>query len=217
MMSVVSDDGKMQRSGRAAPLPLDERQAAIVRAVMPLLASRGRNVTSRELAEAAGVAEGTIFRAFDNKQRLVHAVMEAYLDPALLAARLDELQDDDTLDGFVRAVVAAFEERVAGAVAIMSAIDMHHRGGPPRDPRHHHEGWNRGKEVVDVLERRLEPWAGSLSVAPRRAALFVGSVALTTALPRARRLLGDDELTADEVSRMILGGILGGDPAASSA
>lgn len=52
----------------------DERRAAIADAVMPLVAERGLDVTSRELAEAAGVAEGTLFRAFGDKTALVGAV-----------------------------------------------------------------------------------------------------------------------------------------------
>src|SRR5690606_24835873 len=48
---------------RARPLAPEERREAILDAVLPLLRERGREVTSRELAEAAGVAEGTIFRA----------------------------------------------------------------------------------------------------------------------------------------------------------
>lgn len=52
----------------------DERRAAIATAVMPLVAERGVDVTSRELAEAAGVAEGTLFRAFGDKTALVGAV-----------------------------------------------------------------------------------------------------------------------------------------------
>ncbi|MCU1430433.1 MAG: DNA-binding transcriptional regulator, AcrR family, partial [Actinomycetia bacterium] len=36
----------------------------IVAATLPLLLEHGDRVTSRQIAEAAGIAEGTIFRAF---------------------------------------------------------------------------------------------------------------------------------------------------------
>lgn len=52
----------------------EDRKAAIVDAVLPLVAERGHDVTSRELAYAAGVAEGTLFRAFGDKTALVGAV-----------------------------------------------------------------------------------------------------------------------------------------------
>ncbi|MBN9326134.1 MAG: TetR family transcriptional regulator, partial [Cellulomonas sp.] len=45
-------------------MPPDERRRAILRAVLPVVRERGADVTTRELAEAAGVAEGTLFRVF---------------------------------------------------------------------------------------------------------------------------------------------------------
>lgn len=61
-------------SRRAAPLAPDDRRAAIIEAVLPVVGERGLDVTSKELAAAAGVAEGTIFRAFGDKPCLVGAV-----------------------------------------------------------------------------------------------------------------------------------------------
>lgn len=68
--------------GRAAPLPPDERRAAILLAVQPVLLERGASVTTRELAEAAGVAEGTLFRVFTDKVTLVRQAVMAAVDPA---------------------------------------------------------------------------------------------------------------------------------------
>ncbi|GIG20965.1 hypothetical protein Cch01nite_16890 [Cellulomonas chitinilytica] len=70
------------RPGRAAPLPPDERRRAILRAVAPVILERGISATTRELAEAAGVAEGTLFRVFDDKATLMRAAVFAALDPA---------------------------------------------------------------------------------------------------------------------------------------
>ncbi|WP_421733456.1 TetR/AcrR family transcriptional regulator [Cellulomonas sp.] len=70
------------RSGRATPLPPDERRAAILLAVRPVLLERGAAVTSRELAEAAGVAEGTLFRVFTDKVTLIREAVLAAIDPA---------------------------------------------------------------------------------------------------------------------------------------
>ncbi len=61
-------------SRRASPLAPEDRRAAIVDAVLPVVGERGLDVTSKELAAAAGVAEGTIFRAFGDKPCLVGAV-----------------------------------------------------------------------------------------------------------------------------------------------
>ena len=46
--------------------------APIVDAVVPLLLEHGGDVTTRQIAEAAGIAEGTIFRVFPDKAALLH-------------------------------------------------------------------------------------------------------------------------------------------------
>ncbi|HET9301799.1 MAG TPA: helix-turn-helix domain-containing protein, partial [Propionibacteriaceae bacterium] len=65
---------------RAAPLPLDERRAALIAATEPLLEQFGREISTRQIAEAAGIAEGTIFRAFATKEELIDAVIKDSFD-----------------------------------------------------------------------------------------------------------------------------------------
>ena len=62
-----------RRTGRAAPMAPDDRRRAIVDAVVPLLLEHGGDVTTRQIAEAAGIAEGTIFRVFPDKPALLMA------------------------------------------------------------------------------------------------------------------------------------------------
>src|SRR3954454_15719963 len=69
------------RPRRASALPADERRAAIVEATVPLLLEHGTAVTTRQIAEAAGVAEGTIFRVFPDKDAVIDAAVEAAFDP----------------------------------------------------------------------------------------------------------------------------------------
>ena len=52
---------------RASAMPAEERRTAIIEAVRPLLAEYGESVTSKQIAAAAGIAEGTIFRVFADK------------------------------------------------------------------------------------------------------------------------------------------------------
>src|SRR5437870_13782171 len=64
---------------RAVALPADERRRMIVDATLPLLLETGEMVTTRQIADAAGIAEGTIFRVFSDKDALIAAVGERAL------------------------------------------------------------------------------------------------------------------------------------------
>src|ERR1044071_3703016 len=59
----------------------DDRRAALVEATIPLLREHGLDVSTRQIAEAAGVAEGTIFGVFENKNKLVTVSVLQALDP----------------------------------------------------------------------------------------------------------------------------------------
>ena len=50
------------RSERARRMPPAERREALINATLPLVLWHGPGVTTRQIAEAADVAEGTIFQ-----------------------------------------------------------------------------------------------------------------------------------------------------------
>src|SRR5210317_2077536 len=79
------------QKARARPLSPEDRRAAILDAVVPLLIDHGAAVTTAEMAEAAGIAEGTIFRVFPDKASLLHAAVERTLDPSPVDAELSAI------------------------------------------------------------------------------------------------------------------------------
>jgi AcrR family transcriptional regulator len=55
---------------RAPAMSIEDRRLAIVSAALPLLVEHGGSVTTSQIAAAAGIAEGTVFRAFKDKREL---------------------------------------------------------------------------------------------------------------------------------------------------
>jgi AcrR family transcriptional regulator len=99
------------RPGRARPMSRDERRIAIAVATIPLLELHGAQVSTRQIAEAAGVAEGTLFRAFDDKVELLHAAAERAVDPASAVAEIDGLPDAGSLPAELQQVVEVLTAR----------------------------------------------------------------------------------------------------------
>ena len=63
-------------------------------ALIPLLVERGGDVTTKEVARAAGIAEGTIFRVFPDKRSLLLAAAEEAMNPAGGEEAFDEALAD---------------------------------------------------------------------------------------------------------------------------
>ena len=59
----------------------EERRAALIAATIPLLREHGPDVSTRQIAHAAGVAEGTIFGVFSDKNTLLATALASALDP----------------------------------------------------------------------------------------------------------------------------------------
>lgn len=115
----------------------EDRKAAIIDSVLPLVAERGNDVTSRELAQAAGVAEGTLFRAFGDKAALVGAVAAEGLQRAARPEEmLGELVGIDTrlpLERRLGLVIEMGRSRTAEVMRWMSVLRQMHGGMPPSD------------------------------------------------------------------------------------
>lgn len=69
------------RRKRVPALSPEERRAALIDATIPLLHEHGVDVSTRQIARAAGVAEGTIFGVFETKSSLVVCSVIKALDP----------------------------------------------------------------------------------------------------------------------------------------
>ncbi|MEO1593553.1 MAG: TetR/AcrR family transcriptional regulator [Cyanobacteria bacterium J06632_22] len=82
----------MQLTRRSAP-PAEDTQSRILKAAQRLFARQGYGATTtRDLAKAAGVAEGTLFRHFENKKAiLIEVATRGWVE--LLTELLTELSE----------------------------------------------------------------------------------------------------------------------------
>src|SRR5947209_8293445 len=118
----MSEPATAVKTTRATALPADERRSTIVAAALPLLLEHGDRVTSRQIAEAAGIAEGTIFRVFADKDEIIAAVVEQALDPAPLEAALAQITPGLTFEAELVAAVVIMQQRVIDVWRLVSSI-----------------------------------------------------------------------------------------------
>lgn len=158
----------------------DDRRRAITDAVAPLLLEQGTSLTTRQLAEAAGVAEGTLFRVFESKQELIAAAALAALEAEPAIAQLAALPEGQSLTERVASILGIVQQEIRRTRALlMAAFHRDGRGhppGPPHKPFHH----ERQQRVTDAITRSLEEYAGQLTVPPPTAAGVLQAMAFAS-------------------------------------
>lgn len=153
---------------RARPLSPEERREAILDAVLPLLRERGRDVTSRELAEASGVAEGTVFRAFGDKESLLEAGVAKLLAPGPFREQLRRIPRDLPFDHKLTRVIDALRVRFGEVLRVMTLFAL---DGPPPVPASGNSEW------LEIVCELFEPDAPRLGVPVETVAWYLRLVA----------------------------------------
>ncbi|RYB94673.1 TetR/AcrR family transcriptional regulator [Nocardioides oleivorans] len=184
---------------RAKPLSPDDRRAALVTATVPLLVEHGRTVTTKQIADAAGIAEGTIFRVFDSKDDLVAAALDRALDLEPFIAQLQEVDPDQPLGALLLEVVELFQHRFERVFTLMSRMGMI---GPPKARRHMEAERERVAAILQVL---AEPHRDQLRVPP---AQLMHMVRLLTFSGTHPHISDGHPLTAADIVDTVLNGVL---------
>lgn len=177
-------------------MPPEDRRAMIIDAVIPLLLMHGKAVTTRQIAAAAGIAEGTIFRAFGDKESLVQAAIAKHLDPTSLRKRLSAIDPalplEQKVEQIVELMLARFE-RIFGFMAALGEV-----GRPPApEDRLAFQG-----VVAGILRPDLE----RLNLSAERVAQFIRLVTFASSIPQFNRTIDFD---SHDITTLILTGIAG--------
>lgn len=152
---------------------------------MPLIVAHGRDVTTRQIAEASGVAEGTLFRVFDDKDAIIDAAVEEFLDPEPFREALRRIDPSLPLEMKLRLVLDRFQDRFSGIFGVFASLGTKPR--PPAAPNI--------DEIVAIFEHLLAPELDALRVPVADVFAYVRLVAFASALPHFAPTVGLDTQT----------------------
>ena len=133
----------------------EDRRASLIAVTVPLLCQYGRNVTTKQIAEAAGVAEGTIFRAFKIKEDLIQDAIRSAFDPVPTLVELGGIDQDAPLRDRLVAVAAVLQRHLQLVFNLMIALGM--SAPPPEIDRRRRDARAGNAMILRRIEMILAP------------------------------------------------------------
>jgi AcrR family transcriptional regulator len=183
----------------------EERRDDLIDVTLKLLREHGRAVTTRQIADAAGVAEGTIFRVFDTKEELVEAAITRAFEPGALIERIEEIDPDDPLHVRLVKLTSILQQRFRATFDLMKKVGM------VRPADHVHDS-PEAVELREYVHALLESVVGAdrsrLSVPSRD---FVHRLRLLTFAGSHPHITDGQLLTPEEIVDTLLHGLLRGE------
>jgi AcrR family transcriptional regulator len=178
---------------------VEERRATIVAAALPLFLEQGGAVTTREVAIAAGIAEGTIFRVFADKRELLDAVVDAALDPMPTEAAIAAIDPSLSFEARLVAAVDILRARVEHVFRVLTAAANSGEGQPGAATRPPREL----RELVKLFARE----SSRLRCSPSEAAHLLRGLTFSGTHPS---FVVGDPLSSSEIVSVLLDGICRG-------
>ncbi|RMB61693.1 TetR/AcrR family transcriptional regulator [Tessaracoccus antarcticus] len=184
---------------RAAPMPPEQRRAAIVDAALDLMEANGPELTTRMVAEAAGVAEGTIFRVFPTLPDLLGATYSEFLSRERLMVSLEAVELGDTLEsktlGCVRGIVDYFSH-----IHSVLPPPKHESAPSPNAACVRDAHKERFADLRDWVVATISPHTDELTISPENYSHFLKALAMGMAMARP------GGLTPEDITRFALDG-----------
>ncbi len=188
-------------------MPPEERRAAIIAATRPLILQYGAEVSTKQIAEACALAEGTLFRVFPNKDAIVHACVDDLLDPKSLVAAIGRIDRGLSLPDQITEAVRLLYDAGRQVVGVFAILHPKRAAGEkaiePKHPAHQQDDkavWAERKEApARALTELLTPYAAQLQTELPVAIAFIRGSVLAATHP----LTGADALDAPTLSTLI--------------
>lgn len=189
-------------------MSIEDRRTAILAVVIPLIAENGASVTTSEIAEAAGVAEGTLYRVFPDKITLLIEAVKVAIDPTEITDATDAIDESLSLEQKLTIASDLLVARVKSVTSLVNAIRS-----LPQAEHADHAGAHRfvadsEAAISASLTRLLAPHAAELSIEPAKAATALRGITLAAAHPI---FANSEPLSRDDAISILMAGIVSRD------
>lgn len=173
---------------RAQPMSPDARRAMIAQQAVPLFLEHGAGLTTRQLAEHLGIAEGTIFRAFGDKDSLVKAAVQTFFEQGRERMAEGIVDPSLPLEEKVAVVVSGARTWMRSMFRMLSLVD---RSEVPALMSN-----RRDDAYLAAIATAFAPDADELRIPSERlgSVMRIANIAATAARFDEHAALSDDEL-----------------------
>jgi AcrR family transcriptional regulator len=198
-----------QRRRRAPAMSPEDRREAIVAATVPLLFTHGANVTTSQIAKAAGIAEGTVFRAFKDKPELIRTCVQSVLAVNSELELIEQARQANTLAerlSWAISAVSGYLDRMWKLISVLrdSGYDPH----DGHDKQREHKGPPVEMQRITEHVASLFGPDDDLRVDPSLAARLLLGLVFTNRMHGEG--FGDSTADADQLVELFLHGVLRG-------
>jgi len=173
-------------------MPAEERRAAIIDAVQPLLVEFGESITTKQIAAAAGIAEGTIFRVFDDKDELIDAVLDASLEQAPLEAALQAIDPELDFESQLIEATVLLQRRIVDVWTLLSHVSAKR-----------HDRVRRPMTDSPALVELFTAHADRTRVEPLAASRYLRALAMALTHP----MVAEEASSAGDIVDLVLHGV----------